>query len=179
MLAISNLIFFQSCIQKTGPNYYLISFRNRDYLKSDTTILLSFEKIAKGDTSKVTYTTKYGYWTYLIIGNNDSGFIVSNIRDKLLHPNDSVIFMRRLSDTVITTNTDKFSVTKYILDESVQDGSTFHYYCPQFGVFVVHGDQWPGIKLLQTSDTSINSKINYLVLSVVPHRYNGMKLRSK
>jgi hypothetical protein len=174
----SIILFITACKQPLESKYYWLRFRDRDYQKADTLQILHFSEIDNDDTTRVSYTTKYGNSTYIFIRDRDSSFISSSIRDKLLHPNDSVVFIRKQYDTSIILKTDTFRVSEYILDEGVQDGATIQYFCPNFGVFLIHGDYWPGMNLLQTNDTAKNLQIKKVAMLVAPHRYRKMAIKN-
>ena len=149
LLFCFTILVFSACKKgkHTNSNYYWVSFKGRDYQKADTLRIDQFDQSTIGDTSKVLYVTKFGYTDYRFVNGKGSAFIVSNIIDEMLHPNDLIIFSRRFKDTLVRTKTDSFKVSEYILDEDVQDGGVIYYFTPKFGAFAVHPDTWPGIRL--------------------------------
>lgn|GEM_PF-5013546 len=152
----------------SNSNFYWVSFRGREYKTADTLKIDQFEQSAIGDTSKVLYVTKFGYTDYRFINGKDSAFIVSNIIDEMLHPNDSIIFSRKFKDTLVIKKTDSFKVSEYILNEDVQDGAVIYYFTPKFGVYAFHSDTWPGLRFLQSNDTALSNEIMDVMNKSIP-----------
>ena len=144
MTKILRLLFWTiilfSCNRKEAIKYCWVSFHGHEYKKADTTQIINFDKSENGDTTKCHYQTKYGNLTYFIIKNKDSSFIISNPKDSLIHPNDSVVFMRNFYDTSLVFNQDIFNVKEFILDEFVTDGASIHYYTPSLGIYAGHSN---------------------------------------
>jgi hypothetical protein len=46
-----------------------------------------------------------------------------------------------------------------------------------FGIFLIHGDYWPGIDLLQTSDPAKNLLIKKHAMLIAPQRYHNMPVK--
>lgn len=166
-LLLLTIILF-SCNQKEAVKYYWVSFHGHEYKRADTTQIINFAKSENGDTSKCDYKTKYGNLTYFIIKKKDSSFIISNPKNSLIYPNDSLVFMRNFYDTSLVFNQDTFNVKEFILDEFVTDGASIQYYTPSLGVYARHSNTWAGIRYLQTNDTAINRQIDYLIKATVP-----------
>lgn len=164
---------FFSCkkAEKSGPDkafkYYWVMWHGHEYKKVDTNFVF-IERAQLKDTSRLSYFNKSGSSTYYIIKNRDSSFVVDNPRDSLLHLNDSIVFIRLFHDTAIFLGKDTFKVKEFIMDEYIQDGGSIMYYEPSLGFYAGHSDTWPGLRILQSSDTSMNRKIRKLVLSTVP-----------
>jgi hypothetical protein len=168
ILAIfSAVVCLFGCKQNSKIRYYWVSFRGHEYRKSDTLNIIRVENATSGDTSRWSYITTYGYTTYYVIEQKDSSFIASNIIDKLLHPNDTIEYMRRINDSSIHSKK-ILDVKRFILDEDVQDGAAILYFAPQLGIFASHSSTWPGIRYLQTSDPVINNQIKELIKVTVP-----------
>ena len=161
LLTLLFLTFFLfSCEQKQDTKFYWVRF-NRDYKIGDTNRILHIDKTRVGDTTKISYISKIDTITYLLLTHSRDSSLISgsyNNREYLHH----------LFDTTIVLDKDTFTVTKYILNEFAIDGSSIHYYAPGLGIFAVHSGTWPGIILLQSSDSSINKKIKELIKITVP-----------
>jgi hypothetical protein len=171
-------ITFYSCNQEQHIKYYWVSVHGHEYEKSDTTQIIRADKSQNGDTAKFSYVTKFGSMNYFIIKDKDSSFIISNPKDSLIHPNDSIVFIRSFFDTSIILNNDTFKIKKYILDEFVTDGASIHYYEPTLGIFAAHSDTWPGLRYLQTNDTTLNKEIDALIKATVPKFFIRGKLET-
>ena len=169
---------FYSCTQKRQIRYYWVSFRGHEYEKSDTTQIMQVDRFQNGDTSIFSYVTKFGSISYFIMKNKDSSFLISNPKDSVNHPNDSLVFIRLFFDTSIIFHNDTFKIKKYICDEFVTDGASVYYYEPTLGIYVAHSNTWPGIRYLQTSDTIINKKIDALIKATVPGFFIRDKLKA-
>jgi|ERR1700722_13481855 hypothetical protein len=168
ILAIFSVaICLLACRQNSKIRYYWVSFRGHEYWKSDTLNIILVNNTTSGDTSRWSYSTTRGYTTYYIINKKDTSLIASNIIDSLLHPNDTIQYMRRINDSSIQSKK-VLTVERFILDEDVQDGAAILYYAPQFGIFASHSGTWPGIRYLQTNDTVINGQIKELIKATVP-----------
>jgi hypothetical protein len=159
-------------------SYYWVSFRYKEYKKADTINILQFDQSVNGDTAKVIYVTKFGYTDYRFVNGKDTAFIISNIIDDLVHPNDSIIFSRKLRDTLIRTGADSFKVSEYIFDEDVQDGGGIYYFTPKIGVYASHSNTWPGIRYLQSNDTVLNGEIMNIMQKTIPGFFLRGKLNS-
>jgi|YelNatPaOPRAMG01_1025707.scaffolds.fasta_scaffold03086_1 hypothetical protein len=166
-LLLLTIVLF-SCNQKEPTKYYWVSFHGHEYNKGDTTQIIHFDKTESGDTTKWDYKSKYGDLTYYIINNRDSSFIISKPKDSLIHSNDNIVFMRNFHDTSLILTQDTFHVKEFILDEFVTDGASIYYYTPLLGIYAGHSNTWPGIRYLQTNDTTINKQIDYLIKATVP-----------
>jgi len=157
-----------ACNQNNSTKFYWIRFQGREYQKADTTQIIKFNKISNGDTIKYSYQTKSGGFDFFIVKNKDSALIVYNPRDSLVHLNDSIVYTRNFYDTMIIINKDTFKVEEFITDEFVTDGAAIHYFTPAFGLYAGHSNTWAGITYLQSNDTIVNKKINYLIKATVP-----------
>ena len=164
---------FISCkkAEKSGPDrafkYYWVMWHGHEYKKADTTFVF-IERTQLKDTLRLSYFNKSGSSTYYIIKNRDSSFLVNNPRDSLLHLNDSIVYIRLFHDTTIFLGKDTFNVKEFVMDEYIQDGGSNMYFEPSLGFYAGHSVNWPGLRILQSSDTSMNRKIRKLVLSTVP-----------
>jgi|SRR5579863_9877327 len=173
ILFIFILQFLISCIKKPkrdwdkGVKYYWVMWRGHEYTKADT-LAIHIEKSFKGDTMLLKYFDSAGYTSYCIINYSDSSFLIENPPNRLLHLSDPVVYIRSFRDTTIYIDKDTFKVRIFIQDENIQDGATIIYYEPTFGFYAGHSDNWPGLKMLQSSDTAINRKIRSLVLATIP-----------
>ncbi len=170
LLFCFTILVFTTCKKEkhSNSNYYWVTFNGRDYQKADTLRINQFEQSKIGDTSKVLYVTKFGYTDYRFVDGKDSAFIVSNIVDEMLHPNDSIIFSRRFKDTLVITKSDSFKISEYILNENVQDGGVIYYFTQKFGVFAVHSDTWPGLRFLQSNDSTLSREIIDILNKSIP-----------
>jgi hypothetical protein len=131
---------------------------------------VSYFRSKRSDTIQLSYSYKKGSLNYFITANEKNSFISQFPRD-VVHPDDSLTFMRHLTDTSIFLNTSNYKVSKYIINESDQDGASIHYYEPSIGVFAAHSDTWPGIRYFQTGDTVLNKQIYRLIKATVPKFY--------
>ncbi len=160
------LLSILSCQHEVSKEYYWIRLRGHEYEKIDTIRISSFNKIQRGDTTMLTYGSKYGVSTYFIIPSKNSSFI-SNPKE--LGPGeDSIAYLQHISDTSLVIKSESFNVKKFILHENVIDGASIHYYEPSLGMYVVHSNTWTSLRYLQTSDTMINRKILTLIKATVP-----------
>jgi hypothetical protein len=167
------LLFFASlilsCKQKQDLKYFYISYRDREYQRADTNIVFKIKDVKTNDTIKICYYSQRDTISYIFLKQNrDSSKIIGS------YVNDGRI--RPVLDTTVIVEKDTFNVTEYISDEFVADGSSIHYYTPQLGVFTTHSGTWPGIRFLQTSDSSINRKIIKLLKATVPDFFIRGKL---
>ncbi len=154
-------LLLYSCNQIQETKYYWVRFHGTYYENSDTNRIFHVHKTYLGDTTKISYfATKDTLNYYLLNSNRDSSFIKSSYAD------DGHI--RPFNDTLIFLNNDAFKVTKYVQNEFEQDGSLIHYYTPDFGIFARHSGTWPGLEILQSSDTLKNRQIIKLTKIVVP-----------
>lgn len=173
------LLILYSCNQHQNIKYYWITFHGREYENSETIQIIRFDKSRNKDTTKLAYFDKYGSISYFIIKNKDSSFLISIPRDILIHPTDSIVYIRSFYDTSIVLSKDTFRVKKFILDEFVMDGASIHYYEPTLGIYATHSGTWPGLRYLQTTDTSINKQINQLIKATVPKFFIRGQLENK
>ena len=153
-------LFLFSCEQKQDTKFYWIRF-DRNYEIADTNQIFHIDKTQLEDTTKISYFSDSDTLTYLLLNHNrDSSLITGSYSDReYLHP---------LFDTTIILNKDTFAITKYLLNEFTIDGSSIHYYASGLGIYAVHSGTWPGIILLQSSDSTVNKEIKKLINITVP-----------
>ena len=163
------------CNSKIPSTYFWITFHGHEYEKKDTITIKSYSKSTRSDTTQLSYVYKKGFLNYFITAPEKNSFISQFPRD-IVNPDDSLTFMRHLTDTSINFNATSYKVSKYIINESGQDGASIHYYEPSVGVFAAHSDTWPGIRYLQTSDTLLNRRIYGLIKATVPEFFIRGKL---
>ncbi len=154
-------LLIYSCNPRQDTKYYWVSLGGSYDKNCDTNSIYHIDITYLGDTTKISYfairdTANY----YLLTSNRDSSFI-ENFYDDDGH-------IRPFNDTLIVLNNDTFKVTKYVQNEFVIDGSVIRYYTPQFGIFATHSGTWPGLTLLQSTDTIMNRQIKQLIKIVVP-----------
>lgn len=153
---------FYSCKQNEDKNFYWISFHGSDYEKIDTNQIFHIDSSQSGDTTKISYFSQHDTLNYLLLhSTRDSSLIKSSYDD------DGHI--RALFDTTVVLDKDTFNITEYVLNEIVTDGSSIHYYTPSLGIFTTHSGTWPGIRILQSSDTVTNRKVRRLIKAAVPN----------
>lgn len=161
--------FLFCCKQKPVFKYYYLSYGGGSYQWADTLFISGIEKKRAGDTLKLEYDLQRDTLDYRLLKKEaDHSFFTTSSGH--LKP------MRLFSDTVVTVNHVSYAVSKYLMDEEIIDGSSFHYYCPQLGIFAMHSGTWPGIILLQTSDSNVNRTIIELAKSTVPSFFIRGKL---
>jgi hypothetical protein len=166
---LSLLTLTLSCKQKQNVKHFYVSYRDREYEKADTNIIFNIEKVETKDTTKIIYYCQIDTLSYYFVNRKKDS---SKIRSS--YDYDGRI--RPVSDTTVIIGKDSFNVTEYISNEFVTDGSSIHYFTPQFGVFTTHSGTWPGIRFLQTSDTVMNKKIIKLLKATVPDFFIRGKL---
>jgi len=149
--------------------------RGHEYEKSDTIKILKVANLQKGDTTILSYTSRYGKLNYFIVANLDSSFITEEPRS-VEHRTDSLNYLHLLLDTSILVGGKTLSVKKYILDELVIDGASIHYYEPTVGVYAVHSNTWTSLRYLQSADININKKVLSLIKATVPEFFIRGKL---
>jgi hypothetical protein len=161
LLKLLCLTFFLfSCEQKQDTKFYWVRFKG-DSKIADTNQILHIDKSQVEDTTKIAYISKIDTITYLLrIHNRDSSVISGSYNDRE--------YLRHLFDTTVILGKDTFAITKYILNEFAIDGSSIHYYSSGLGIYAVHSGTWPGIILLQSSDSTINKEIKKLINITVP-----------
>lgn len=158
-----------SCKQKQNVKHFYVSYRDREYEKADTNIIFNIEKVQTKDTTKIIYNCQIDTLGYYFVNNNrDSSKIKSSY--------DYNGKIRAVEDKIAIIDKDTFNVTAYLSYEHGEDGSSIHYFTPQFGVFTTHSGTWPGIRFLQTSDTTTNRKIIKLLKATVPDFFLRGKL---
>lgn len=159
-----------SCKQKEVEKFYWLSFAGSDYEKIDTNRVFHIDNSQSGDTTIISYFSQRDTIQYLLLNSKqDSSFIKSSYEDKG--------YLRPLFDTTILLNRDTFKIIEYGLNEFITDGSSLYYYTPRLGIFATHSGTWPGIKILQSSDTITNRKIKRLINAIVPKFYIRGALR--
>ena len=162
-----------SCNEKTDQNnYYWLLLRQDNYNPTaydriDTVAFTLLER-ESSDTVQLHYLFGENRYSYFLSKHIGDGLISTNPRDTFLHPKDTAYFLRCFQDTIITLDSTRFHLRKFILDEDIADGATIHYYEEDLGVFAMHSDHWPGIKIIQSNSDSYNEKIRKLVKYCAP-----------
>jgi len=114
-----------------------------------------------------------------MIMKRDSSIIISNPKNKLVNSKDSILFLRPFYDTSVVLDSDTLGVKEYVLNEFAIDGASIHYYEPALGIYAVHAKSWPGLRYLQTNDSTINKKIIALIKATVPKIFIPDKLETE
>jgi len=146
-----------------------VSYRDREYQSPDTNIIFNIQKELTKDTTKIVYYCQIDTIGYFFLKHNRDN-------SKLTGSYDYNGRMRPVLDTTVILDNVIFDVTAYLSDEHGEDGSSIHYYTPQFGVFTTHSGTWPEIRFIQTSDTTMNRKIIKLMKATVPDFFIRGKL---
>lgn len=161
-------ILLSSCSHQEQTKYFWVRFRGHDFHKSDTIQLTTYSIIDKKDSTIINCENEYEQLSYFVINSNDTSFIFLGPKNNIHQTKDSILFIRNFFDTIISFNKDSFRVKKFILDEFVTDGSSIYYFTPSLGIYAEHSGTWPGLKYLQTNDSLLNKKINFLIKATVP-----------
>ncbi len=161
------LVLILSCRQHVSTEYYWIRLRGHEYERIDTIKISKFASFQNGDTTNLSYTSKYGNLIYFIVANKDSSFTKSDPKEAE-DLTDGLHYLHQILDTSIIIANSTFKIKKYIQDEFVTDGASIHYYEPTVGMYTVHSNTWTSLRYLQTSDSAINNKILRLIKATVP-----------
>jgi hypothetical protein len=160
------------CNRKTDQKqFYWLVLRQDNYnlpaYNMIDTVVFSFLAREFKDTVQLHYLFGQNRHSYFLSQQRD-GLISTNPRDSFLHPNDTAYFLRCFQDTIITLDTTRFHLRKFIMDEDIADGSTIHYYTESLGIFAMHSGYWPGIKIIQSNDKTYNERVRKLVKLSAP-----------
>ena len=148
-----------ACARKQKPIYFWVSYDARG--NSDTTLIrrIEVDSFPSGAKTYFYYTSDTTH--YFVRPDTLQGSQIN-----LYWPTNKPL--RLFFDTILVHNNDTFHV--YEFSENVQgfEGKIIHYWDTRFGIYAKHATTWPGITILQTTDTSQNEKLKFLIKQTVP-----------
>ena len=154
-----------SCIKgKQEPGYHWVRGEN------SINVISKVKRLIKEDTTFLSYFANDTLNYILLSKNRDSSLIGGSYQHG---------YIRSFKDTTINTNGNTFKVIKYIQNEDVIDGGVIHYYNPEFGVFAIHSNTWPGLTYLQSTDSVQNKRVKLLIKATVPEFNIRGKLKTE
>lgn len=157
-------MIFASCTEKKQLKYFWV--QTTDNIDFDTTLISSIRTDSLPSGAKTIEYYSRDTISYFV--RMDTLFGSQTNRFKSIDHS-----LRLYSDTLIISGKDSFRVFKYIQNEAVEDGGIIHYWEKSIGIYSVHSTTWYDLTKLQTSDTLINNRINFLINLTVPAFFVG------
>jgi len=169
LLIIGLTLILVACGNNSRPSYFWVSYDDKG--NADTTLIKrievdSFPSGAKTYFYYTSDTTHYFVRPDTLLGSQINLYKPSNQPLKLF------------SDTTIVHDADTFHIFKFIENREAVDRVIIHYWETKFGIYAIHSQTRPGLRIFQAKDPIQNRKINFLIRETIPKFFLSDKILS-
>lgn len=158
-----------ACGNNEESGYFWVSYNDKDSV--DTILIKRIEVDSFPSKAKTYFYYDSDITHYFVRPDTLQGSQIN-----LYKPNNHPLNL--FSDTTVILNTDTFYVFKFIENKETVDRATIHYWETKFGIYAIHSQSRPGLRIFQTKDPIQNKKIDFLILQTVPKFFLSDKVLS-